>query len=341
MGPPIALGTTSVRALAPADLAGVVAIDASIQGRSRRGYIERRLQAALREPALHAQFAAIDERGIAGYLLARVLAGEFGEGERKLRIELVGTRAELRGHGIGTRLFDALSTWSGRHAISAMRTQASWRDRRMLAWLDRRGFSLAPAQVLECVIDTEQWSPERGDAIGPADADDATAEIDFGRHDGNDFERASRGAAEVRSMTAADLEDIVALDRRVGGRDRRDYLRGRLEEALDDSTLRVSLAARRDGVLAGFLMARADHGDFGRTEPVAVLDTIGVDPAQLRQGVARALVTQLFANLAALRIERVETVVTPDDESLAAFLHAAGFVPSQRLAFVRAMEDGA
>ena len=88
-------------------------------------------------------------------------------------------------------------------------------------------------------------------------------------------------------------------------------------------------------------MARADHGDFGRTEPVAVLDTIGVDPAQLRQGVARALVTQLFANLAALRIERVETVVTPDDESLAAFLHAAGFVPSQRLAFVRAMEDGA
>ena len=119
MGPPIALGTTSVRALAPADLAGVVAIDASIQGRSRRGYIERRLQAALREPALHAQFAAIDERGIAGYLLARVLAGEFGEGERKLRIELVGTRGELRGHGIGTRLFDALSTWSGRHAISA------------------------------------------------------------------------------------------------------------------------------------------------------------------------------------------------------------------------------
>ena len=195
--------------------------------------------------------------------------------------------------------------------------------------------------MLECVIDTEQWSPERDDAIGPADADDATAEIDFGRHDGNDFERASRGAAEVRSMTAADLEDIVALDRRVGGRDRRDYLRGRLEEALDDSTLRVSLAARRGGVLAGFLMARADHGDFGRTEPVAVLDTIGVDPAQLRQGVARALVTQLFANLAALRIERVETVVTPDDESLAAFLHAAGFVPSQRLAFVRAMEDGA
>src|SRR6187401_1085800 len=98
----LALESTSVRALAPADLGGVVAIDAAIGGRSRRGYIERRLQAARREPALHAQFAAVDERGIAGYLLARVLEGEFGGGERSLRIELVGTRAELRGRGIGT-----------------------------------------------------------------------------------------------------------------------------------------------------------------------------------------------------------------------------------------------
>jgi len=87
-------------------------------------------------------------------------------------------------------------------------------------------------------------------------------------------------------------------------------------------------------------MARADHGDFGRTEPVAVLDTIGVDPSQTRQGVAGALLAQLFANLAALRIERVETVVTPADGAPAAFLRA-GFVASQRLAFVRAMENGA
>lgn len=337
----LALKPIAVRALAPADLGGVVAIDAGIEGRSRRSYIERRLQAARREPALHAQFAAVDERGIVGYLLARVLEGEFGRGGRELRIELVGIRADRRGQGTGSRLFDALSKWSGRHAIGAMRTQSSWRDHRMLGWLDRRGFSLAPAQVLECVVDSNAWSPERDDAMGSADADGAAPEIDFGRHDANDFERAGRGGADVRSMTASDLDEIVAIDRRVTGRDRSSYLRSRLEEALDDSTLRVSLAARRDGVLAGFLMARADHGDFGRTEPVAVLDTIGVDPAQARQGVARALLSQLFANLAALRIERVETVVTLDDEALAAFLHVMGFVPSQRLAFVRPLENAA
>jgi ribosomal protein S18 acetylase RimI-like enzyme len=334
------LEAMTVRALAPADLGGVVAIDAAIEGRSRRGYIERRLQAARREPGLHAQLAAVDGRGIAGYLLARVLEGEFGGGERSLRIELVGVRADQHGGGVGSRLFDALATWSGRHAIGAMRTQASWRDHRMLAWLDRRGFALAPAQVLECAVDGEAWRPERDDAMPAADGEDGGAEIDFGRDDGNDFERARRGGADVRSMTGADLDGIVAIDRRVSGRDRRDYLRGRLAEALDDATLRVSLAARRGGVLAGFLMARADHGDFGRTEPVAVLDTIGVDPEHARQGVARALLSELFANLAALRIERVETVVTPADQALAAFLHATGFVPAQRLAFVRPIGGG-
>ncbi|MDE2300473.1 MAG: hypothetical protein KGK18_20195, partial [Burkholderiales bacterium] len=65
----------AVRALTPDDLAQVVAIDAAIEGRSRRGYVERRLAAAQREPALHAQFAAVDGRGLAGHLLARVLEG--------------------------------------------------------------------------------------------------------------------------------------------------------------------------------------------------------------------------------------------------------------------------
>ncbi|MEP7303597.1 MAG: GNAT family N-acetyltransferase, partial [Caldimonas sp.] len=189
----LALKPTAVRALAPADLGGVVAIDTAIEGRCRRSYIERRLQAARREPALHAQFAAVDERGIAGYLLARVLEGEFGRGDRGLRIELVGVRADLLGQGTGSRLFDALSNWSARHDVRAIRTQSSWRDHRMLAWLDRRGFSIAPAQVLECVVDTEAWSPERDDAMGSADTEGASTEIDFGRHDANDFERAGRG----------------------------------------------------------------------------------------------------------------------------------------------------
>jgi ribosomal protein S18 acetylase RimI-like enzyme len=82
-------------------------------------------------------------------------------------------------------------------------------------------------------------------------------------------------------------------------------------------------------------MARADLGDFGRIEPVAVIDTIGVDREYAHHGVGHALMSQLFANLGALRIERVETVVAPRDIALLGFLYEIGFAPSQRIAFVR------
>jgi len=57
------LSGVKLRPLGAADLDAVVEIDAQITGRSRRVYFERRLQAALRAPALHTQFAA-EEGGV-------------------------------------------------------------------------------------------------------------------------------------------------------------------------------------------------------------------------------------------------------------------------------------
>ena len=104
---------------------------------------------------------------------------------------------------------------------------------------------------------------------------------------------------------------------------------------MHDGGVRVSLCARVHGTPAGYLMARADFGDYGRNEPVAVIDTVGVDPEFVQRGIGAALLSQLFANLVALRVERVETLLRPNDLAFAGFLGAAGFAPSQRLAFVR------
>jgi hypothetical protein len=45
--------------------------------------------------------------------------------------------------------------------------------------------------------------------------------------------------------------------------------------------------------------------------------------------------SQLSANLSALRVERMETVVKTADLALLGFFQSAGFTPSQRLSFVR------
>ena len=89
--------------------------------------------------------------------------------------------------------------------------------------------------------------------------------------------------------------------------------------------------------MSGCVRARADRGYFGRTEPVAVIDTLGVAPEYAHRGVGQALLQQLFLNLDALRIERVETLVEARAAALLGFFLDAGFAPSQRLAFVKAL----
>ncbi|MGE5338477.1 MAG: GNAT family N-acetyltransferase [Gemmatimonadota bacterium] len=334
----VATAAATIRPLTRDDLGAVVAIDAALEGRSRRAYIERRLAAALREPKLHAQFAAADGAGLAGYILARVLEGEFGRTQPGLRLELVGVRSDSRGHGVGRQLFDALAQWARRHGIHDIRTAVLWRDSTMLHWLDAMGFELAPQQIIDCPVDGGAYRPERDDAIALPEGEGPGHEIDFGARAANDYERLARDTADVRSMTPADLQEIARIDRNIIGRDRSGYIAARLGEAMQDSAIRVSLTARCDGVIVGYLMARADLGDFGRTEPVAVIDTLGIDPEYAHRGIGHALMSQLFANLGALRVERVETIVAHRAFDLLGFFYHCGFAPSQRLPFARRLD---
>ncbi|HEX7271471.1 MAG TPA: GNAT family N-acetyltransferase [Casimicrobiaceae bacterium] len=330
----ITLQRVAIRPLRRDDLDAVVAIDAASVGHTRRAYFVRRLEAAMREPKLHAQFAASDDQGLAGYILARVLEGEFGRRAFELRLEVIGVRGDALGQGIGSSLFDALSDHGRRHGIADVLTQAAWNDHRMLGWLDAMGFSLAPNHVVSCDVHGSEYAPERDRAATAVDEENAPHEIDYGVWR-SDFERLARDAVDVRAMEPADLTEILRIDRSITGRDRETYVRHRLAEAMQDSAIRVSLTARVEGFIVGFVMARVDLGDFGRTEPVAVLDTIGVDPDYTGRGVGHSLLSQLCINLGALRVEQAETIVAPHDLALLGFLYSVGFEPSQRLAFVR------
>jgi len=325
-----------IRPLTASDLEEVVEIDTAIEGHSRRPYFERRLQSARREPKLHAQFAAIDTRGLAGFVLARVLEGEFGRTEPDLRLEAIGVRADVQGQGIGRDLFAALSEWAKRHGIASLRTQARWNDLPMLRWMSAMGFERAPEQVVDCAVAGGAYAPERDDPVLADAAAELPSEVNFGGQASNDFERLARDTADVRAMNAGELREIVRIDRAITGRNREEYMVHKFAETTTDSAIRVSLTARiDDDLIIGFLMARVDLGDYGRTESVAVIDTVGVDPAYSGRGVGRALLSQLFVNLGALRVERVETSVAPEDLGLLGFLYDTGFVPSQRIAFVR------
>lgn len=165
-------------------------------------------------------------------------------------------------------------------------------------------------------------------------------EADYSDPSGDDVEALSRDPIPVRSMTDADLPAIIGVDRKITGRDRSPYYRRKLAEMLRESGVRVSLVAEVGGQFAGFVMARVDYGEFGRTANTAVVDTIGVAPAFAHQGVGDALLSQLMLNLRSLGVEKVYTRVEWDRFDLLAFLQKAGFRLSQRLCFAAPLDRG-
>lgn len=298
---------TTLRPLRPTDAEAVVKIDRARAGRSRTEFYAKRFRTLVEEPESVVAVAAERGRELVGFAFARVLDGEFGGAAPVGALDAIGVAAEQEREGVATALLGGLEVALAGRGARELRTQVDWTEHGMAAFFSASGFRLAPRLVLE-------RSLER-----PADDDFTWEEL------------------PVRSMAEQDLPGIVRLDRKITGRDRTAYLRRKAGEVLRESAVRVSLVAEVDGGLAGFLMARVDFGEFGRTEPTAILDTIGVDPAHARRHVGRALLEQLLLNVRGLRAERVLTEVEWDHHALVAFLGRTGFVHAQRLAFEKAL----
>jgi len=326
--------TTTYRPLSAADLERVVSIDAGLSGAGpRRAYFERRLNAAIAAPGLHVQFGAEHDGELVGYVLARRMQGEFGREAPALRLAVIGVVPGEQHHGVGVGLLRCLEQWCRSHGVPEIRTQAHWKQHRILDFFDHAGFSLGRNQVIDCEVHAGALAAADGRDEAVAREDDF--ETDYSDPAANDYEALPRDRVDVRTMAREDAAALARIDRRITGRDRSAYLGQLIEEALEDSAVRVSLVARADGIVRGYVMAKVDFGDFGRTEPVAVIDTIGVDPDVGGQGIGSALLSQLFVNLHALHVDRAETVVSREDAALLAFLYRCGFGPSERLGFVR------
>ncbi len=300
-----------LRPLRADDLEAVVALDRRSTGSSRRGYFEKRLAAALRKPKGHFQFALTTGKGLEGFLLARLAGGEYGRPDDLVVLESIGVDPSSRQAGLGRQMFAGLEELARSHGLGQVVTQVDWRNHSMLRFLAGAGFELAPRPILELKVER----------VPLPDTD----------------EEIETWPPVVRHLQASDLEAIVRIDKRITGRDRRRYLERKLDEALEESAIAVSLVGEVDGLPAAFAMARVDFGDFGHVEPSAALDTIGVDPPFARKGLARAVLTQMIENLAALHVERLETEVARDATALLAFLYDAGFGASQRLSFQKSL----
>lgn len=129
---------------------------------------------------------------------------------------------------------------------------------------------------------------------------------------------------QIRPLKKEDLEAIVAIDERVLGEKRKDYWERKLE-TMNTRSSQASLVAEVGGKVVGFILGDISGWEFGVPETIAWVDTIGMDPAYQKKGLARSLAHELIRNLRALGVKTIYTLVNWNDWDLLQFFHAMGF----------------
>jgi len=128
----------------------------------------------------------------------------------------------------------------------------------------------------------------------------------------------------IRAMTSKDLDRIVEIDTRALGKSRPDYWEIKLE-LVDKRSPMSSLVAELDGNIIGFIIGDASGWEYGVPEHIGWIDTIGVDPAFQRKGIARMLFEEMVDNLKKVGVDTIYTFVGWSDWSLLKFFNNMEF----------------
>ena len=135
-----------------------------------------------------------------------------------------------------------------------------------------------------------------------------------------DFHESTR----IRPLGKEDLEAIVRIDEKVLGENRRDYWERKLASINSESS-QASLVAEIEGKVVGFILGDVSGWEFGVPETIAWIDTIGIDPAYQKKGLATALARELIKILRSTGVKTIYTLVRWSDWDLLQFFHAMGF----------------
>jgi ribosomal protein S18 acetylase RimI-like enzyme len=128
----------------------------------------------------------------------------------------------------------------------------------------------------------------------------------------------------IRALKKEDLPAIAEIDEKVLGENRKEYWERKIE-TLGTKSTQTSFAAEVDGNVVGFILGDISGWEFGVPDTIGWIDTIGVDPAYQKKGLATALANELIRGLRAVGVKTIYTLVSWNDWDLLQFFHAMGF----------------
>jgi ribosomal protein S18 acetylase RimI-like enzyme len=138
---------------------------------------------------------------------------------------------------------------------------------------------------------------------------------------------------EIRVMKELDVEPVTEIDYKVFGKRRPEYYARKIAEVLDEESGRLvtSLVAEVGGQVVGFVMGSVYLGEFGIPETIASIDTIGVDPAYQRQGIAGYLLDEFKTTVKKAGVDKIHTLVNWTDTDLLGFFANMDFTAANTL----------
>ncbi len=135
---------------------------------------------------------------------------------------------------------------------------------------------------------------------------------------------------KIRMLRKEDLPAIIEIDKKVLGKPRPGYWRRKIEVSEFRPPL-ASLVAEMDGKVIGFILGDVSGWEFGVPDTTGMIETVGVDPAFQRQGIARLLAGELIRSFKLNGVQKISTLVEWDDWDLLQFFHAMGFQRGKRV----------
>lgn len=147
-------------------------------------------------------------------------------------------------------------------------------------------------------------------------------------------------AVAVRPLTGRDLATVARIDAQHTGASKLRYWRGVFTDFLRRSPAagRVGLGAEVDGRLAGYVFGEVRAFEFG-SPPCGWVFAIGVDPRQVRRGVASALLEAACDRFRAAGVTQVRTMVRRTDIPVLSFFRASGFAGGPFAQLERDVDD--
>jgi GNAT superfamily N-acetyltransferase len=141
----------------------------------------------------------------------------------------------------------------------------------------------------------------------------------------------------ARPLEADDVERVIAIDRAHTGKARRRFFEKRFAAAQARPDEFVHIGIHRGGPLLAFAMAHLLRGEFGRDRAVAVLDVIGIEPANQERGVGQALMRELIQYLRRIGVRSLQSQADWTSHQLLRFFAGSGFTLAPRLVLERAV----